>query len=93
MVTRLRNLIAQGLASELVEYDTVINQMALWCHLWGVPENEPAYAELLTLVQEAALYRSSHRHIAKPLPVAPVRPVVAPTHGRKPLPPTPVRRT
>jgi hypothetical protein len=94
MVTRLRNLIAQGMASELVEYDTVINQMALWCHLWGVAENEPAYAELLTLVQEAALYRSSHRHISKPLPVAPVRPVVvAPTHARKPLPPTPVRRS
>jgi hypothetical protein len=93
MVARLKNLIAQGMASELVEYDTVINQMALWCHLWGVPENEPAYAELLTLVHEAALYRSSHRHISKPLPVAPIRPVVAPTHARKPLPPTPVRRT
>jgi len=93
MVARLRNLIAQGMASELVEYDTVINQMALWCHLWGVPENEPAYAELLTLVQEAALYRSSHRHISKPLPVPPVRPVAVPAPGRKPLPPTPARRS
>ena len=92
MVTRLRNLIAQGMASELVEYDTVINQMALWCHLWGVSENEPAYAELLSLVQDAALYRSSHRHISKPLPVAPVRPTAATTHARKPLPPTPARR-
>lgn len=92
MVARLRNLIAQGMASELVEYDTVINQMALWCHLWDVPENEPAYAELLTLVQEAALYRSSQRHMSKPLPVAPVRPVAAARHPHKPLPPTPTRR-
>jgi hypothetical protein len=98
MVARLKNLISQGMASELVEYDTVINQMALWCHLWDVPESEPAYAELLSLVQEAALYRSSHRHIAKPLPVPPVRPVVAATPvvaappGRKPLPPLPARR-
>ena len=91
MVARLRNLISQGMASELVEYDTVINQMALWCHLWDVPENEPAYAELLSLVHEAALYRSSHRHMSKPLPVPPVRPVAAQQPGRKPLPPLPAR--
>ena len=92
MVARLKNLIAQGMASELVEYDTVINQMALWCHLWGVPETEPAYAELLSLVQEAALYRSGHRHISKPLPVPPVRATAATMPGRKPLPPLPARR-
>lgn len=90
-VTRLMKLVAQGMKAELVEYDTVINQMALWCHLWGVPENEPAYAQLLTLVREAYMYRSSQRLASKPLPVPPVRGTAIPP--RKPLPPLPSART
>lgn len=75
-VQRLNGLLAQGMSSELVEYDTVINQMALWCHLWGVAETSPAYAELLVQAKDAFWYRTRNRHAAKPLPPLPIRPAV-----------------
>lgn len=77
-VTRLRGLVARGMRSELIEYDTVVNQMALWCHLWDIPVNEPAYATLLSLVEAASYERAQFRHfptgrVGNALPVRPAR--------------------
>jgi hypothetical protein len=46
---------------ELIEYDTVINQMALWCALSKIDEKHAVYRELLTLAREAYQYRAIAR--------------------------------
>jgi hypothetical protein len=69
MYGRLQPLVAQGLRCELIEYDTVINQMALWCHLWGLPENDAVYAELLTQAKDAFDYRAAARRLRRPVPL------------------------
>jgi hypothetical protein len=43
----------------LVEYDSVINQVVLYFHEWGVPQTEPAYQYALQLADEAKSYRAS----------------------------------
>jgi hypothetical protein len=48
-----------GLDCELIEYDTVINQMALWCALSNIDKMHPVYAQLLVLAQEAYLHRAT----------------------------------
>jgi hypothetical protein len=50
-----------GMDAELIEYDSVINQMALWCHLAGVSESNPGYRRLLELVTEAYGRRAAGR--------------------------------
>jgi hypothetical protein len=69
MNTRLLGLARRGMGSELVEYDTVINQMALWCHLWKLPLAHPVYRTLLDLARSAYTFRLSYRYKRRPLPV------------------------
>lgn len=92
---RLSLLASQGLDCELIEYDTVINQMLLWAHLYGMDPNCGTYRSLESLVTEAYAYRIRSRALgsrppARPLPIPP-RP--GPGFGHKPLPPIPGRRT
>lgn len=58
---RLTNLKTRGLDCELIEYDTVINQMMLWCHLYGVDPANEVYRKLQILAEIAYNYRSAHR--------------------------------
>ena len=55
----------QGLDCELIEYDTVINQMSLWMCLSGIKESHPVYADLLSLAKEAYIYRNIYRTHAR----------------------------
>ncbi len=48
----LSNLCKKGVDCELIEYDTVINQMLMWCYLYDVPNANSAYTMLVTLAQE-----------------------------------------
>jgi len=48
-----------GISSTLVEYDSVMNQVVLWYHDWGVPLDEPSYAFARDLATEARAYRAS----------------------------------
>lgn len=49
----LLQLFRANIDCELIEYDTVINQMLMWCYLYDVPDTNPAYKKLVTLAQEA----------------------------------------
>lgn len=102
---RLSTLQKSGLDCELIEYDSVVNQMFMWCHLFAVDPASGVYTKLRSMVEDAYRYRQSERLMAKPLPVPPVRaaagmasPVgpaaarTASTPPRKPLPLVPVRR-
>lgn len=96
---RLSALQRSGLDCELIEYDSVVNQMFMWCHLFAVDPGSGVYTKLRTMVEDAHRYRQSEKLMAKPLPVPPVRAVAGPatptaasTPPRKPLPPLPVRR-
>lgn len=88
---RLKSLQAMGLDCELIEYDSVVNQMFLWCHLFDVDPSSGVYTKLKSMVEDAFRYRQSERLMARPLPVPPARPAPPPAI-RKPLPPLPVRR-
>jgi hypothetical protein len=101
---RLSNLRGQGLDCELIEYDTVVNQMLLWSHLYGMDTNCSVYTTLDGLVREAHAYRLRSRALksrppAKPLPVPPgLKKTVVPVAGPggsmgKPLPPIPAARS
>jgi hypothetical protein len=46
--------------AELVEYDTVINQMTLWCYLMGTDPSHPVFAKLLVLAREAYNWRAQY---------------------------------
>jgi hypothetical protein len=59
--TRLTALCMRGLDCELIEYDTVINQMMLWCYLYNIADANPVYRQLRTLAQLAHDYRARHR--------------------------------
>lgn len=48
-----------GISSTLIEYDSVINQIVLWYHEWGVPLDEPSYALARDLAVEARAYRAT----------------------------------
>ncbi|MDI1240705.1 MAG: DUF4157 domain-containing protein [bacterium] len=56
---RYKQLNADGMDSELIEYDSVINQTALWCELSGVSQSNANFANLLNLVGEAHALRTS----------------------------------
>lgn len=43
----------------LVEYDTVINQLLIYLHRWGVPQTSPLYAEVLRVAEEQRRQRHS----------------------------------
>jgi hypothetical protein len=59
LADRVRQLIGEGLRNELTEYDPVINQATLWCHLWRLHPRNSAYAALRNLAQLAASYRAA----------------------------------
>jgi hypothetical protein len=59
LADRVRVLIGEGLRNELTEYDPVINQATLWCHLWRLHPRNAVYATLRNLAQLAANYRAS----------------------------------
>ena len=91
---RLTTLQRGGLDCELIEYDSVVNQMMLWCHLFSVDRGSALYTKLESMVVDAYRYRQTAKVRKKPLPAVPVRvvaarPTVAP---RKPLPALPVGR-
>ncbi|MFF8590575.1 hypothetical protein ACF061_03880 [Streptomyces sp. NPDC015220] len=53
---------AAGNASgTLVEYDTVLNQMLIYMHMWGIPQNEPFYVQLRAAAAAAFDRRSQAR--------------------------------
>jgi hypothetical protein len=95
---RLTALQRDGVDCEIIEYDSVVNQMFLWCHLFAVDSSTGVYTKLMDMVREAHSYRNMERLMARPLPTPPPRavPVVRgaaprPTPPDKPLPPLPVR--
>jgi hypothetical protein len=47
--------------SLLVEYDTVINQILVYLHLWQVPQGNALYVKLLEIGQEASAERAAAR--------------------------------
>lgn len=65
MFNRLFALNQRGLDSELIEYDTVINQMMLWCYLFNVSDTNAVYRQLRTLAQLAHDYRAQHRQTTR----------------------------
>lgn len=80
---RLFALNQRGLDSELIEYDTVINQMMLWCYLFNISESNAVYRQLRTLAQLAYDYRARHRQATRRI-VSPVGHATQPrTPGRR----------
>lgn len=51
----------QEIGSELVEYDTTVNQSLLWCHIFGLSEKSSVFKALLEAAEEAYLHRASAR--------------------------------
>lgn len=45
----------------LVEYDTVLNQMLVWLHMWRIPQQNAFYAGLREAATEAATRRAEAR--------------------------------
>jgi hypothetical protein len=87
-IPRITALTSRGLGSELIEYDSVINQMLMWCWMLHVSEDNPVYVMLEALAAAEMVRRA--RQTPKPVrPAAVVRPVVA--TGR-PLPAIPPAR-
>lgn len=43
-----------------MEYDTVINQMLLWCYDWGIPQDNPLYTALAAAAQAEVDIRARH---------------------------------
>lgn len=78
---RMTALNGQGLGAEIIEYDSVINQSLIWCHLHDVPETNPVYKQLATLAGENMVRRA--RAYPKPALAKPVRPRT-PAPGRLP---------
>jgi len=91
---RLTALNRAGLDCELIEYDSVVNQMMLWCHLFNVDPASGLCTKLGSMVVDAYRYRQMAKVRKKPLPTPPVRVVAAPSAvaARKPLPALPVGR-
>ncbi|GGK10096.1 hypothetical protein GCM10010123_45040 [Pilimelia anulata] len=79
--------LAGGSGGLLVEYDTVINQMLVWLHRWGIPPAHPLYARLLQEGQRELTARTAARAAAAPAPAAATTstagtaPAPAPTGG------------
>lgn len=90
---RLVSLASQGLDCELIEYDTVINQMLLWAHLYDMDVNCGTYTQLEALVREAYVYRARARLAKMPPPRKPLPPLpdTRPAYAKKPLPPVPTK--
>lgn len=85
----------QGLDCELIEYDSVVNQMFLWLHMFGIDTSSGVYTKLQAMVTDAYRHRMAGKFakLAKrPLPPPPVVPVGGPPRKPLPLPPPPVRR-
>jgi hypothetical protein len=51
----------QGINNSLIEFDTVINQMMIYMHLWEIPQDDAFYAKLTEIAQEAYDYRAAAR--------------------------------
>jgi hypothetical protein len=68
---RLKALNVQGMDCELIEYDSVVNQMAMWCHLYGVDRGHAVYRQLLTLAKiefdARGSQRSTRRRVVNPV--------------------------
>ena len=61
LVPRIKIMATQGLNNCVIEFDTVINQMMIYMHLWKIPEDNAFYKKLRTVAQEAYNYRASAR--------------------------------
>lgn len=62
LAPRIRNLAAtRGVNNSLVEFDTVINQMMIYMHMWKIPQTNDFYTELQDVAQEAYDYRGGVR--------------------------------
>ena len=86
MHARLNGLaVTYGVKAELNEFDTVINQMALWCHLWKLPATNPLMTELLAEAKAAYDRRSAERQRALVIPRLDLSKV--PPRGRPVVPP------
>jgi hypothetical protein len=59
---RFDRLTKSGVHSELHEYDTVVNQMALWCFLLGKRPGYALYDRLLELARQAYLWRAKYNN-------------------------------
>jgi hypothetical protein len=71
MADRVKSLKGKGMRNELTEYDPVINQTMLWCHLWRLDPNNATYATIRNLARIASTYRQSaagrRKQIVSPL--------------------------
>jgi hypothetical protein len=64
-----------GIGSELVEYDSVVNQLLMFCWLNHLPEDNPVFVSVKQLAEEAMLRRvraTKPQIRARPLPRIPV---------------------
>lgn len=79
---RMKALIGRGMCCELTEYDTVINQTTMWCHLWRLAPDNAVFSALKTNAQLAYRERSSARG-RKKLIKSPVSSITMQRHGRR----------
>jgi len=57
----------RGLGAEIIEYDSVVNQMLVWCFMNNLSPTNPVYVELEHLANEEKARRA--RGLATPYPV------------------------
>ena len=84
--TRISDLYTKGLVDcELIEYDSVINQIMLWCHLYKVKLDNKFYKQIQTCAQLAYNYRADFRLKKRRIvSVSPVnKTIIQGTHDRR----------
>ena len=59
--TQLERLSEQGVTNTVNEFDTVINQMLMYAHIWQLPPRNRFYRRLTDVAQEAYDYRAAAR--------------------------------
>ncbi|MES2260106.1 MAG: DUF4157 domain-containing protein [Pseudomonadota bacterium] len=81
---RLEALCRGGkLDCELIEFDSVINQIMLWCYFYKISPDNAFYRQIQTVAQVAYNYRAEHRLVRRRV-VSPVGPSGAlRTQGRR----------
>jgi hypothetical protein len=55
---RLVGLAGRGLSASIIEYDSVVNQMLVWCHTFALSLDNPVYIKLRSLAADEMLRRA-----------------------------------
>lgn len=55
----LMALADRGLNNTVIEFDTVINQLVMYMHMWGIPQGNAFYRRVRAVADEAATYRGA----------------------------------